>query len=96
METIKYEQPNGKPVPKMVAVATAGAIVPAIVALLAAFGVIIPDDISSQAQSAMVAILTLVSAGQALIMFVSGYIKRDEKPVSVVETIKEVEERMKG
>lgn len=74
-----YDQPTLNPTPKIKAVGIAGLIVPAVVAVLAAFGVILPDGLSTQVEAAITAILVVVSAVQAVIQFAAGYLKRDEE-----------------
>lgn len=88
-QLVKYEQPTDKPVPKIMAVGQSGAVVAGIVALLALFGVIIPDDISSQAEAALKALFVILPFMQAIIQFLAGYFKRDEKPLEVVKAIHE-------
>lgn len=69
-------QDTNKPVPKVAAVGQAGAAVGAIVTLLALTGVIVPEDLSNQAEGAVVAVLIIVSFVQALLQFAAGYFKR--------------------
>lgn len=73
------DQPTSNPTPKVAAVGTAGAIVAAIVALLAVTGVIVPQGLTDQATAATAAILVIVSFVQAVIQFIAGYMKREKK-----------------
>lgn len=59
-----------KPVPKVQAVGTAGAVITGIVALLAAFGIVVPEEISDAA-------LAVVVGVTAIVTFVAGYLKKD-------------------
>lgn len=86
-KVIKYNQPTSLPVPKVAAVGIAGVIVTAIVAVLAAFGVIVPDEVSNAATGAVAGIIFVISAIQTIVVFAAGYIKRDAKPVEAVKEI---------
>ena len=88
-KVIKYNQPTALPVPKVAAVGVAGVVVTAIVAVLAAFGIIVPDNVSQAATGAVAGIIFLISAIQTIVTFAAGYIKRDVQPVDVVKEIKE-------
>ncbi|HET8709263.1 MAG TPA: hypothetical protein VFL85_03195 [Candidatus Saccharimonadales bacterium] len=64
------DQPTSKPTAKVAAGGLAGVIVTAVVAILAAFGVVVPADVSSAA-------LALVAAVTTIISFVAAYAKRE-------------------
>lgn len=76
-----YDQKSAKPVPKVAAVGIAGVAVSLVVAVLAGFGVIVPGDVSSQAEAGIAAIIVVVSAVQAVVQFAAGYFKKDKKEV---------------
>lgn len=80
-EQVEYDQPTSVPVPKVKAVAIAGVVITAIVAVLTAFGIIVPSDVSDAAQNGVAAVIIIVSAVQTVITFAAGYFKRDVKPV---------------
>lgn len=88
-KVIKYNQPTVLPVPKVAAVGIAGVIVTAIVAVLAAFGILVPDEVSQAATGAVAGIIFVISAIQTIVVFAAGYIKRDQKPVDAVKEILE-------
>lgn len=69
---MQYDQPTNKPTAKMTAVGGAGAVVLAVVTILAAFGVQVPENVSG-------AVLTLVTALSVIIPFIAGYLKREKK-----------------
>lgn len=74
-----YNQPTATPTAKVSATLGAGVVVSLVVALLAQFGVIIPDNVSAQAESAMVAIVILITFGQTAVQFLAGYLKKSER-----------------
>lgn len=76
---VSYNQPTSKPTAKIAAVGTAGIIVSLTVSMLAIFGVIVPDDLSAQAEQAVTAVILIITFGQALIQFIAGYMKKSEK-----------------
>lgn len=78
------------PVPKVAAVGGAGAAIAAVVTLLALTGVIVPEGLTEHAESAFQAAIVLVTFVQAVLAFAAGYVKKDAKPVTVVQEIKEV------
>lgn len=82
-----YDQPSLAPVPKVLAVAGAGAAITALVTLLALSGIIVPESVSQAAEEGVVAMMVFVSAVQAVLTFVAGYFKKDAKPTSVVKEI---------
>ncbi len=90
MEPRKYNQMDYEPVPKVKAVAAAGAIVTLVITVLALFGVIVPDNISSQAEGAIAATVIVVSFIQSVVVFAAGYLKRDEKQVAMLKEMKSV------
>ena len=65
-------QPNSAPTAKMTAVGIAGLVVTALVTVAAAFGITIPETVSSAA-------LALVAAVTTIATFVAGYWKREQK-----------------
>lgn len=69
-------QDSNVPVPKVAAVGKAGGAIGALVTLLALTGVIVPDDLSAQAEVAVQAVFIIVSFGQALLQFAAGYFKK--------------------
>lgn len=89
MRVTTYDQPTGAPVPKMVAVGSAGAIITLLVTVLAAFGIIIPDDVSGSATAGIAAVMVIVSSAQTVLSFLAGYFKKDAKPVEAVKIIEE-------
>lgn len=76
---MQYNQPTDRPTAKVAAVGTAGAIVTAVVMLLAVFGVIIPAELSAQAEQALVALFVVVSGVQAIAQFAAGYYTKSKK-----------------
>ncbi len=92
MKLIPYNQPTDTPVPKVQAVGVAGIIIPAIVAILAYFGVIVPDNVSQAATNSVAGILTVISMIQTVVMFFAGYFKKDKKPLDVVRAIESTKE----
>lgn len=62
--------PDRTPVPKMQAVAVAGALITAIVGICAAAGIVIPEEVSDAALVAVTAIASVVT-------FVAGYLKKN-------------------
>lgn len=96
-KVIEYNQPTSLPVPKVAAVGIAGVIVTAIVALLAAFGIIVPDNVSQAATGAVAGIIFVISAIQTIVTFAAGYYKKDAKPVEAVKEIVETNpENLRG
>lgn len=85
---IEYDQPTNAPVPKMVAVGQASAIIGALVALLTAMGVTVPDSVPESAQNAVAAVMMLIAAVQGFIPWLAGYFKKDIKPAEAVNIIK--------
>lgn len=75
-DKVTVSQPTNVPVAKVQAVGWAGGAVGAVVTLLALTGVIVPDNLSEQAESAIAAVFVVVSFGQAVIQFLAGYIKK--------------------
>lgn len=88
-QTIPYDQPTSSPTPKVAAVGATGAIVTALVFVLARFNIVVPQEISD-------AVVTLVVAASALLQFLAGYLKRDEKPPTVVQEIIKEDVYFKG
>lgn len=83
-DVIEYSQPTSKPTAKVAAVGKAGAIavaIPLIVTILASFGVIVPDDVSTAAVTGVGAAVTLYAAVQAIYQFGAGYLKKSERKV---------------
>lgn len=89
MRLLSYNQPSSAPVPKVQAVAGAGAVITAIVTLLALMGVIVPESVSQAAEGAVVALFVVISALQTILTFAAGYFKKDVKPAEAVKIIKE-------
>lgn len=81
-----YIQPTAKPTAKVRAVGVAGGAVAAIVTILALFGVIIPEELSSQAEAAVTAVIVAITFAQALIQFVAGYLKKSDTKVGTSKT----------
>lgn len=79
METIKYNQPTSAPTPKISAVGGASIVIGAIVAILTAFGVTIPDGLPAQAEQAVAAVILIVTFVQGLLPWLAGYFKKSEK-----------------
>lgn len=73
-----YTQPTATPTAKVKAVGVAGILVSAIVTVLALFGVIIPDDLSTQATNAVQAVIVIVTFAQAATQFIAGYLKKSD------------------
>jgi hypothetical protein len=71
-------QPTSKPTKKVTAVGVAGLSVTALIALLAAFGVTVPDALGEQAVAAVGGIAVAVSFIQAAVTFIAGYMKRED------------------
>jgi len=81
MATQLIDQPTAAPTAKVAAVGIAGivaVIVPLIVTLLAAFGIIIPEGLTAQLIASASAIVTIYAAVQAIVQFAAGYFKRSE------------------
>jgi hypothetical protein len=76
--TTKYTQPTAVPTAKVKAVGYTGGLVAAIVTILAVFGVIVPDDLSAQAEGAVTALFIVISFAQALAQFIAGYMKKSD------------------
>ena len=74
-----YNQPTAAPTSKVAAVGVAGAVVAGTVALLAMFGVIVPDSLSEQATQAVAAIIVVISFIQAVVQFLAGYLKKSKQ-----------------
>lgn len=64
-------QPTPEPTEKTKAVLAAGVAITAIVALLSAFGVVVPEAVSDN-------MLTLFSAGFTLVTFITAYYKKNK------------------
>lgn len=65
-------QPTSRPTNKVAAGTLAGVLVTAAVAVLAQFNVVVPEDVSTAAVTAIGAVVVVVQ-------FVAGYFKRDRK-----------------
>lgn len=76
--TTTYTQPTAVPTAKVKAVGVAGGTVALIVSLLAVFGVIVPEDLSAQAEAAVTALIVVITFAQALIQFIAGYMKKSD------------------
>lgn len=96
MEEIKYNQPSNKPIPKVVAVGQAGAVLTALFTLLAVTGVTVPEDVSEATQNTIVALSIAIPAIQTIVLFIAGYIKRDKKSVEAVAVIQNNVESLRG
>lgn len=83
MNLKEYEQPTKEPVPKVMAVGEAGAVVTVILLVLKLLGIEVPPELVGEAVVGTSAIVSLV-------VFLAGYWKKDAKPVTVVKEIKEV------
>lgn len=82
MATQLYNQPTAAPTEKVHAVGVAGAVsvlLPFLVAVLAYFGVIVPDDLQAQVVAALAALITVYSSVQAVVQFAAGYMKKSKK-----------------
>ena len=78
MATQLTDQPTAAPTNKVAAVGIAGVLIAAIVSILTAFGVIIPDGLPEQANAAVAATVVVVSFVQAGVQFLAGYFKRNK------------------
>lgn len=92
----EYEQPTSVPVPKVAAVGIAGVVVTALVSMLAAFGILVPDNVSTAATGAVAGVVIVISALQTIITFVAGYLKKDAKPVEAIKAIQADAENLRG
>lgn len=72
-------QPTPKPTAKVTAATAASAIVGAIVSVLALFGVIIPEGMSEQAETAVTGLIVGVTLLQPAVSFISGYFKKEKE-----------------
>lgn len=88
MKLVEYEQPTSLPVPKVQAATQAGVAVTALMTILALSGVIVPDNVSGSAESAINAVAILVPAVQTVVVFLAAYFKKDKKSVEAVREIK--------
>lgn len=71
-------KPTRKPTAKVTAATAASTIVGAIVAVLALFGVIIPEGMSEQAEAAVTGIIVCVALLEPAITFIGGYFKKEK------------------
>lgn len=76
--TTKYTQPTATPTAKVKAVGYAGGAVAAVVTILSLFGIIVPADLSSQAEAAVTATIVVITFTQALVQFIAGYMKKSD------------------
>lgn len=80
-ELKKYDQPTAAPTAKISAVGGASIVIGAIVAILTAFGVTLPDNLPDQAEQAVAAVILLVTFIQGLVPWLAGYLKKSEKKI---------------
>lgn len=72
MNKLLVNQKTNKPTNKVTSGTLAGVLVTALVAVLAQFNVVVPEDVSTAA-------VTAVGAAVVVVQFVAGYLKRDRK-----------------
>lgn len=71
-----YNQPTAAPTAKVSAVGVAGVVIAALVSILTAFGVTLPDGLPEQANNTVTAIIVVITFVQAVITFLAGYFKK--------------------
>ncbi len=74
---VAYDQVDNTPVPKMQAAGIAGSITVVLIFILGQIDFEVPPEVAS--------------AVTVIISFLAGYFRRDEKPVEVVQVLKEKE-----